>query len=83
MKNDKELGGDNFQHTAEMAKRVMDKFGSDRLKQDLNSTGLGNNPELVRLLVNMGKSMSEDKFVHGQNNVGGGLSAAEVLYGKK
>lgn len=82
VKNDKELGGQNFNQTAELAKRVMDQFGDDQLKKELNETGLGNHPGLIRLLVKIGKNMSEDKFVAGQNHTGSAMSAAEVLYGK-
>jgi hypothetical protein len=45
----------------------------------LNTTGLGNHPDLVKTFVKIGKAMSEDGMVDGSNQ--GQLSAAKVLYG--
>ncbi len=80
---DKEIGGAMFKQNIELAKRVVGRFGSDLLKTDLESTGLGNHPELVRLLVKIGKSMSEDQLIlPGAPKVAPEKkSAAETLYG--
>lgn len=61
--NDKEFGGEAFAKNAELAKRVVERFGSDALKTALNDTGLGNHPELLRVFVRIGKAMSEDQLV--------------------
>ncbi len=82
VKNDRELGGENFNQTAEYAKRAMDTFGNDKLKEIFNVTGGGNHPEIVRFCAKIGKMIANDKLIHGQNHIGGGVSAAEVLYGK-
>ena len=37
-------------------------FATPELKKALNETGFGNHPELVRLFVKIGKSLSEDSF---------------------
>ena len=37
-------------------------FATPALKAALNETGFGNHPELVRLFVKIGKSLSEDSF---------------------
>lgn len=81
---DKEIGGEAFKMNVELAKRVVDRFGTDLLKTDLNSTGLGNHPELVRLLVRIGKSMSEDQLIlpGGQKPSAPKRSAADTLYGE-
>lgn len=60
IQSDKELGGEKFNENIELAKRVVTKFGSESLLKTLNDTGLGNHPELVRLLARVGKSMSND-----------------------
>jgi hypothetical protein len=62
-KADKEIGGEAFPKHAELAKRVVEKFGSKEFKDELSRTGLGNHPELVRVFVRIGKAMSDDQFV--------------------
>lgn len=62
-KTDPEIGGDSFKTNVELAKRVVDRFGSDELKGALNETGLGNHPELIRFVARIAKKMSEDTFV--------------------
>lgn len=81
-KNDKEIGGDAFQKNVEMAKRVVQKFGSESFQKTLSETGLGNHPELVRTFARIGKLMSEDQLVIGATGaVKTKKSAEEVLYG--
>lgn len=62
-KTDKEYGGEAFNKNAEIASRVIARFGSEALKKDLNESGLGNHPELVRMMVKIGKEFSEDQLV--------------------
>jgi hypothetical protein len=83
-KADKEIGGEAFGKNAELAKRVIDKYGSDTFKKSLDETGFSNNPELLRLLVRIGKQMGEDSFVLPRSQPQStGKSMAEVLYGEK
>lgn len=63
VKADPELGGEAFAKNVELAKRVVARYGSEKLKQTLNESGLGNHPELVRLLVKIGKETAEDTLV--------------------
>lgn len=81
-KNDKEIGGEEFKKNAELAKRIVDRFGDAAFKEELNRTGFGNHPGLGRLLVKLGKAMSEDQLViPGASPVGvEKKSLAEVLY---
>jgi len=81
VKADKEIGGDAFNKTVEMAKRVVNRHGSEAFKTALNETGLGSHPELIRFLKSVGESMTEDTFVHPGASVGKTRSPAEVLYG--
>ena len=80
-KDDKEIGGDNFKESAELAKRVFKRYGSEKLRDILNDTGYGNHPELLRFAVKIGKSMAEDKFVAGSSSQSGEKDIAEVFYG--
>jgi len=81
-KTDKEIGGEAFAQNAEIAKRVVERFGTPEFKQALNETGLGNHPELVRVFVRIGKQMTEDQLVLPGSQVRSEpKGAAEVLYG--
>lgn len=65
-----------------VAKKAIDTFGTPELKQYLQASGLGNHPELVRLAYNVGKAISEDKFIAGRD--GGNVvpkNPEDVLYG--
>ena len=68
--SDQEIAGkDGTEYAANIAraKQALDKFGSPKLKQELDKTGLGNHPELVRLFVRIGKAMKEDSFHTGSS----------------
>jgi len=69
VKKDPEIGGDKFDVTVSKAKRVIDKFGSDKLKAALNESGLGNHPEVVRLFAKIGDLDKEDTHVGGNGPV--------------
>lgn len=62
-KSDKEIGGEAFPKHAELAKRVVTRFGTPEFKAELERTGLGNHPELVRVFVRIGKAMTDDQFI--------------------
>lgn len=66
VKTDKELGGDKLDENLGIARKAIDTFGSPELKELLNSTGLGNHPEVVKLAFKVGKAISEDRFVTGK-----------------
>jgi hypothetical protein len=65
VKTDKEIGGDKLDENLGVARKAIDTFGSPELKELLNSTGLGNHPEFVKLAFKVGKAISEDRFVTG------------------
>lgn len=78
--NDPEYGGAKLKETAEFAKRALKEFGDDRLIKDLDNTGLGNHPSLVKMLSQIGKLMADDKLVRGMH-AKPVKSRAEILYG--
>ncbi|MGH8810369.1 MAG: hypothetical protein ACREXO_00100 [Advenella sp.] len=80
VKTDKEIGGDAFVANVGLAQKALDTFAPAGLREYLETTGLGNHPDLVRCFVKVGKAMSEDSMV--MPNTGGQRSAADVLYGK-
>jgi len=59
---DTEIGNANYEESTKLASKAIQTFGSDKLKEALNQTGMGNHPELVRMMVNIGKAISEDSF---------------------
>lgn len=79
-KADTEFGGDKLAENMSVAKRALDAFGSDALRQLLNETGLGNHPEIIRAFYRAGKAISEDKVVVGGGGVAGPQTLAERLY---
>lgn len=78
--NDKELGGNNFNESIELSKRVIEKFGDAKFKEALNQTGLGNHPELVRFISRIGKIMAPDTLVVSSNTGGESKSFADKFY---
>lgn len=64
LKNDKELGGKNYDEAVGYAQKAMKAFATPELNAVLNSTGLGNHPEMVRAFYRVGKAISEDNTLH-------------------
>jgi hypothetical protein len=70
---DNEFGGDKLKENLGVAKKALDQFDplptgttTTPLRTLLESTGLGNHPEVLRVLYRVGKAISEDKFVAGR-----------------
>lgn len=85
-KTDKRFGGDALQENLGIAKKALDTFATPELKQLLDKSGLGNHPEVINAFYNVGKAISEDRFVNGgkaPSNANQPLMkrAASVLYG--
>ncbi len=59
-KADSEIGGDKFDANVGTAKRAIDKFGTPKLVEVLEQTGLGSHPEFIRLFTRVGKLIAED-----------------------
>lgn len=59
--SDKEIGGSAFKENVGTAVKALDRFGTSELKSLLESTGLGNHPEVIRFMHRVGKTISEDK----------------------
>ena len=52
--NDEEFGGDNLTGNLEIAKEVLNEFGSPELRKLLVESGLGNNLHVAKMLMNVG-----------------------------
>lgn len=66
--SDTEYGGKDFQENIGLAKKALDAFGNEKLKEALNTSGMGNHPEMIRLLVKIGNEISDDKFSFGKES---------------
>lgn len=75
---DKELGGSENLAAAAAA---VERFGTPEFKALLNSSGLGNHPEMVRFALKVGRAISEDKILGSGSGNKPKKSAAELLYG--
>ena len=63
-KADPEFGGDKLDENLGIAKKAIDEFASDGLRELLEGpAGLGNHPEVIRFMHKVGKALSEDRFV--------------------
>ena len=81
--DDKELGGAAFDENVRSAQKAIAAFASPELKTLLDSTGLGNHPELLKFCMRIGKAIGEDTH-NGTASAGGGQrSLADRLWGSK
>lgn len=81
VKSDTEYGGAKLDENLAAARKAVDAFGSPELKSLLNSTGMGNHPEVVRMMVKIGQQISEDGLVRGKAEAAKPRDPASVLYG--
>ncbi|HGV3510057.1 TPA: peptidase [Klebsiella michiganensis] len=82
-KADKEIGGEKLTVSVGHAQKALDTFASKEFREFLDSTGLGNHPEMVRAFAKVGKLMSEDSFVTGQGNGSPKNDLVEAFYPSK
>lgn len=59
-KSDKDFGGDKFDESIQDARAAINKFGTPELKQLMDETGVGNHPEVIRMMTKVGKLLRED-----------------------
>lgn len=63
---DKEIGGHNLALTQENTRRALTKYDPDgSFAKELNATGFGNHPVVLRFLNSVGKAMGEGRFIVG------------------
>lgn len=78
---DPEIGGPHLEANVAHARAVINKYGSPAFVAALNETGLGNHPELVRFVVNIGKAAADDgTLVSGARGGAGQKTLADNLY---
>lgn len=67
-KNDQEFGGEKFEENMGVAKQALEAFGTDGLKEALETSGMGNHPEFLRFFYRVGQQVSEGKIHVGGHN---------------
>ncbi len=77
---DAEYGGPKLAENMAVAKKALDTFATEDLRQFLDDTGLGNHPEVVRLFFRIGQKLKEDGFAEGVSTGKEPKSLAAVLY---
>ena len=79
-KKDAEFGGDKFEQNIAVAVKARDSFGTSEFNEMLDTSGLGNHPEMIRFLNRVGKAISEDSVVVGGTSTTGNQTRESVLY---
>lgn len=75
---DKELGKPE---NLALALKAVETFGTPELKMVLDSSGLGNHPEVVRAFLKIGRQISEDGIVGKGDGANAPRDTATLLYG--
>jgi len=76
---DKEIGGKDFNANMAHANKAFQAFASERALQIFDTYGLGNNPEVLRMFVRIGKAIGEGGTILGGSG-GDRVSAARDMY---
>ena len=79
-KADKDIGGDKFNENVATARLALSKFGSEGLTKLMNDYGIGNNPEMIRFMYNVGKLMKEDVPDFGNAPKSSAKDRVDILY---
>lgn len=80
-KADKELIAGNFDENVALAKKARDTFGTPEFRDLINSSGLGDHPEFLRVFMRIGKQISEDgKIVKGDPPKDAPKTTAQRMY---
>ena len=61
---DPQFGGPLFAANLNLAKQVLQRYGSKELVEFFNKTGVGSHPEVIRLLWNMGRDRSKSPAIN-------------------
>lgn len=83
VKADPEMGGNNYEANLKIACNVIVKYGSKDVLGAFAETGIGDNPDVIRMFLKIGKAMGEDSLVDKNDGGGAGVkpkSFGELLY---
>lgn len=80
LKADPEVGGAALKENTGYAVRALKQFADPETRKYLDSSRLANHPGIFKMLVRMGKTVSEDKLFEGGSSAQREQSAAKILY---
>lgn len=81
LQNDPQFGGANFDKNVERVHRFMKHYGGEDFKKELDASGFGNHPGLVKMIHNFAQHMGDDSFEHaGSGASGGAKTTGQLLY---
>lgn len=84
LRADPEFGGENYDRTLADAKGVVAALGGEDLAKELEATGLGNSPALIKMFAKLAREgLSGGKFVAGGHARNAEQSLPSLLYGGK
>lgn len=82
-KNDPDFGREKFAENAEKAKRIIDRYADNDMKEFLDKSGFGNNPHLFRFMSRLAAHLGEDQLIRGTTGASDRvIPPEEKLYGK-
>lgn len=87
-RSDKELGGDDLAENLSISKRGMDTVGTPKLKELFDAPsidnpeglGLGNHPEIIRLLYRVGSLVGEGELIEGDGSKAAADASLRRMY---
>jgi hypothetical protein len=83
-KADKEIGGDKFTEHVELSKRALEAYGTPKLRAELDRSGFGNYPEIIRVFARIGKEIANDSSINpSQNTAVDRKPTSEIFYPKQ
>lgn len=75
VKADSDFAGAKFDASVQVARKAIERFGSPALKEYLTASGVGNHPELVKLMYRVGQAIAEDSVAGAS---GGGAASSNA-----
>lgn len=79
-KADPLIGGTHLAENLIVSKQALDAFGTPEFKELLETSQLGNHPEVIRFMAKVGRAISDDNFVPGGDTVSKPKTLAERMY---
>ncbi len=82
IKSDPEIGGKDLEKNLAGCNSVLNQFADKEFREELTTSGFGNNAGLVRMLHRINKATQNDKFIKGSETKSK-KTPEEIWYGEK
>lgn len=80
VQKDPDIGGANLPNVQSTISKAFDQYGTPGLKEALNMTGAGNNPDVIKTLYNMAKKLTEGSPTQGTPPAAASGDLASIMY---